>query len=62
MRTSESQSLAEHALNAGATCGLLVMPYYEALSDDALKDYVSDVASVGLPLVIYNNLRAPARR
>jgi 4-hydroxy-tetrahydrodipicolinate synthase len=55
VRTAESVHYAEHALNAGAACGLLVMPYYEPLSDDELRSFVADVAAVGLPIMIYNN-------
>ncbi|WP_440708959.1 dihydrodipicolinate synthase family protein [Herbiconiux sp. YIM B11900] len=55
MTTREAQEHAEHAAAAGAKAGLLVMPYYEPLSDDELSGFVADIASVGLPLMIYNN-------
>lgn len=55
MTTAEVRSHAEHALSVGAKSGLLVMPYYEPLSDEELEAFVTDVASVGLPLMIYNN-------
>ncbi|MEF2976245.1 dihydrodipicolinate synthase family protein [Subtercola sp. YIM 133946] len=55
MTTREAQGYAEHALAVGAKCGLLVMPYYEPLSTQELARFVEDIASVGLPLMIYNN-------
>ena len=55
VRTADSIRLAEHALGQGAHSGLLVMPYYEPLSHTELVAFVSDVAAVGLPIMIYNN-------
>ncbi|WP_457256026.1 dihydrodipicolinate synthase family protein [Pedococcus sp. P5_B7] len=55
VRTRDSVAMAEHALAQGAVCGLLVMPYYEPLSETELFTFVGDIASVGLPLMIYNN-------
>lgn len=55
VRTADSVRLAEHALSVGAQSGLLVMPYYEPLSEAELSAFVSNVAAVGLPIMIYNN-------
>jgi len=55
MRTAEAQKYAEHALSVGARCGLLVMPYYEALTAHEIERFVREVAEVGLPLMLYNN-------
>lgn len=55
VRTADSVQLARHALQNGAHSGLLVMPYYEPLSAAELFDFVSAVAGVGLPIMIYNN-------
>lgn len=55
MRTRDSQDLAEHARALGARCGLLVMPYYEPPTSESLERFVGDVASIGLPIMLYNN-------
>lgn len=55
VRTADSVHLAQHAVDSGAHSGLLVMPYYEPLSPAELSAFVSDVAEVGLPIMIYNN-------
>lgn len=55
MTTREAAAHAEHAAQHGALCAMLVCPWYEPLSEDEIEQYVRDVASVGLPLMIYNN-------
>jgi 4-hydroxy-tetrahydrodipicolinate synthase len=55
MTTAETIDHAEHALKAGASAGMVVCPYYEAIDDREIEAHYRDVARVGLPLMIYNN-------
>lgn len=45
---------AERALRAGATAGLLVLPYYNKPNPPGLLAHVQAVADTGLPLVLYH--------
>ena len=55
MTTAQSVANTEHASKAGAMAGLLVSPYYEALDDREILRHFTEVAAVGLPIMIYNN-------
>jgi 4-hydroxy-tetrahydrodipicolinate synthase len=55
MRTREAVAHAEHAAEAGADCLLVVSPYYEPSSDDEVVAYMTAIADVGLPVMVYNN-------
>jgi 4-hydroxy-tetrahydrodipicolinate synthase len=55
MRTTEALEHAHHAAEQGATCLLVVSPYYEALGEEELLAYFQAIAGVGLPIMIYNN-------
>jgi 4-hydroxy-tetrahydrodipicolinate synthase len=54
LTTREAMEYAEHALGHGAATGLLICPWYEPMSEREIKEHVRAVASVGLPLMIYN--------
>ena len=53
--TSEAVTLAEDALQAGASVGLLAPVSYAPLLDEEVFQHFRAVAQVGLPLCIYNN-------
>lgn len=55
MTTRESVQLAEHAAGCGAACLLVVPPYYEPLSEDEVVEHFAAIASVGPPVMVYNN-------
>jgi 4-hydroxy-tetrahydrodipicolinate synthase len=55
MRTSEAVEHAEHAAATGADCLLVVSPYYEPVSDAEVIAYMTAIADVGLPVMVYNN-------
>lgn len=56
LRTDEVVSLAQDALGAGASAGLLAPVSYTPLMDDEVFDHFATVArSCKLPLCIYNN-------
>ncbi|MFB6611786.1 dihydrodipicolinate synthase family protein [Agromyces sp. NPDC056379] len=55
MSTEKAIELAQHAEAAGADAIMLVPPFYDPLSFDALKVFLRDVAeSITLPIVYYN--------
>ncbi|MBT3296045.1 MAG: 4-hydroxy-tetrahydrodipicolinate synthase [Verrucomicrobia bacterium] len=52
--TAEAVTLTRHAMQAGADATLQVTPYYNKPSQEGLYRHFSDVAAVGLPVVLYN--------
>ncbi len=52
--TREAVSLTEHAKKAGVDATLQVTPYYNKPSQEGLYRHFSEVADVGLPVVLYN--------
>ena len=52
--TAEAVSLARHAKEAGAAACLVVVPYYNKPTQQGLVLHFEAVASVGLPVIIYN--------
>jgi 4-hydroxy-tetrahydrodipicolinate synthase len=54
VRTADSVMLTKHAKEVGADGIMLAPPYYFKPSKRELTQYVSDVASVGLPILLYN--------
>ncbi|MCA3749729.1 MAG: dihydrodipicolinate synthase family protein [Rubrobacter sp.] len=55
MTTREAVAHAEHAADQGAICVMLVNPWYEALNEREIEEHLRAVASVGLPVMVYNN-------
>lgn len=55
LATKEAISLAQHAEQVGADAIMLVPPFYDPLSFEALKAFLFDVAgAISLPIVYYN--------
>ena len=55
LATAEAISLAQHAERVGADAVMLVPPFYDPLSFEALKAFLADVAgSISIPIVYYN--------
>lgn len=55
LSTSKAIELAQHAEAVGADAIMLVPPFYDPLSFDTLKAFLSDVAeSISIPIVYYN--------
>jgi dihydrodipicolinate synthase/N-acetylneuraminate lyase len=55
LSTSEAISLAQHAERVGADAVMLVPPFYDPLSFDMLKAFLTAVASsITVPIVYYN--------
>lgn len=52
--TREAVSLTEQAKKAGVDATLQVTPYYNKPSQEGLYRHFSEVADVGLPVVLYN--------
>jgi len=52
--TSEALELTRHAKDAGADATLQVTPYYNKPNQDGLFRHFSEVADLGLPVVLYN--------
>ncbi len=52
--TSEAVKLTRHAREAGATATLQVTPYYNKPTQEGLYRHFSEVATIGLPVVLYN--------
>lgn len=52
--TSEAIELTRHAKEAGATATLQVTPYYNKPNQEGLYRHFSEVAAIGLPVVLYN--------
>lgn len=55
MTTREAVAHTEHAVDQEATCVMLVNPWYEALNEREIEEHLRAVASVGLPVMVYNN-------
>lgn len=55
LRTEEAVELTRHAQEAGADVAMVIAPYYDPLSLDAVKAYYRTVAqSVDIPVMLYN--------
>ena len=54
LRNEESKALTKYAKDIGADAVMATVPYYFPPSDEEIWDYFSAIASVGLPVVIYN--------
>ena len=55
LRTSEAVELTRHAQEVGADVAMVIAPYYDPLSVDAVKAYYRSVAdSVEIPIMLYN--------
>ncbi len=52
--TAEAVALTRHAKDAGADATLQVTPYYNKPNQEGLYRHFSEVAAVGLPVVLYN--------
>lgn len=52
--TRATVEMTEWALKAGADAALVVVPYYNKPTQNGLFLHYKEIASVGLPLVIYN--------
>lgn len=53
--TREAIALSQHAQEVGASCVMLVTPYYEALTEAETVRYLSQVAgSIEIPVMLYN--------
>lgn len=55
LRTSEAVELTQHAQEVGADVAMVIVPYYDPLSLEAVKSYYRTVAdSVEIPIMLYN--------
>jgi 4-hydroxy-tetrahydrodipicolinate synthase len=55
LTTAEAVELTRHAQEVGADVAMVIAPYYDPLSLDAVKAYYRSVAdSVELPIMLYN--------
>ena len=52
--TAEAIRFVEHAKNVGATAALVVTPYYNKPTQAGLIAHFTELANIGLPIVIYN--------
>jgi 4-hydroxy-tetrahydrodipicolinate synthase len=52
--TKEALALTRHAKDTGANGTLQVTPYYNKPSDAGLTHHFSEIADVGLPVILYN--------
>jgi len=52
--TSEALELTRHARDSGADASLQVTPYYNKPNQEGLFRHFSEVADLGLPVVLYN--------
>jgi 4-hydroxy-tetrahydrodipicolinate synthase len=52
--TAEALELTQHAKDAGADATLQVSPYYNKPTQEGLYRHFTQVADVGLPVVLYN--------
>lgn len=52
--TAEAIELTRHAQEVGATATLQVTPYYNKPNQEGLYRHFSEVAAIGLPVVLYN--------
>ena len=52
--TAEALRLTAHAKEAGADACLVVNPYYNKPTQQGMYEHVTELAKVGLPIVLYN--------
>ncbi len=52
--TREAIALTRHAMEAGATATLQVTPYYNKPNQEGLYRHFSEIAEIGLPVILYN--------
>ena len=52
--TAEAVRFVEHAKNVGANAALVVTPYYNKPTQAGLIAHFTELANIGLPIVIYN--------
>ena len=52
--TAEAIRFVEHAKNVGANAALVVTPYYNKPTQAGLIAHFTELANIGLPIVIYN--------
>lgn len=52
--TAEAMELTRHAIKAGADATLQVCPYYNKPNQEGLYRHFSQIADMGLPIVLYN--------
>lgn len=52
--TKEAIEMTRHAKEAGATATLQVVPYYNKPNQEGLYRHFSEIADIGLPVVLYN--------
>ena len=52
--TAEAIRFVEHAKNVGANAALVVTPYYNKPTQAGLLAHFTELANIGLPIVIYN--------
>ena len=52
--TAEAIRFVEHAKNVGANAALVVTPYYNKPTQAGLVAHFTELAKIGLPIIIYN--------
>ena len=52
--TAEAIRFVEHAKNVGASAALVVTPYYNKPTQEGLIVHFTELAKIGLPIIIYN--------
>ena len=52
--TAEAIRFVEHAKNVGASAALVVTPYYNKPTQKGLIAHFTELAKIGLPIIIYN--------
>ncbi len=52
--TAEAIRFVEHAKNVGANAALVVTPYYNKPTQAGLIAHFTELANIGLPIIIYN--------
>ena len=52
--TAEAIRFVEHAKNVGASAALVVTPYYNKPTQEGLIAHFTELAKIGLPIIIYN--------
>lgn len=55
LTTNEAVALTTHAKGAGADAVLVVPTYYLKANETEIFGYYSEIAKVGLPIIVYNN-------
>lgn len=53
--TEHAVMFAKHAKDLGLDAVMAAPSYYFKLDEEALYDYFSSIANVGIPLIVYNN-------